>query len=415
MSDNGEEVLVLVEPYAFRRGGHHQHALLALAQARGGTVVIAPNGVARDTLNALHQAGARLVTGAAGLPARAFLWAAGFLAHLSWVGQRLFRSRWWPRAVRRSPHQVTLLARCLVEAAALRTGGRQVSGPRAVVVLTASEGLHGVAALLGGVSHLRFVHETSTTEGTCLRMLARLARRAERRVFVLCPTPAVHDQMVSLFPRVVCRVRVFAVDDGRRLTEHEHDGGRLAFDIPGSETVVCLVGGWWPHKDIAVVDQALGLLTEPLHVIVTGHPLDEDVLARWADLKQVRLHVEPGPLSEAVLRLVYGASDATLVARHAGVGKESGLVMDAAQWGVPLIVSDHDPHLTARLGDAPWVRLFTAGDPRALAAVLDDLVRLPLPPPGHRAPARLGMPTAAEQADFLIDTAARLTAGKEDG
>lgn len=398
---------MLVEPYAFRRGGHHQHALLALAQARPGTVVIAPNGIARETTNGLRQAGARLITGATGRPARLLLWAAGLLARMSWLGQRLFRPRWWPQTVRRAPHQMTLLARCLVEAAALRTVLRDVPGHRAVVVLTASEALHGAAAALGGMSHVRFVHEISTTQGTCLHWLARLARRGEQRIVVLCPTAAVRDQVAKRLPGVVSAVRGFAVDDGRRLTEHEHDGGRLAFGIPDTEAVVCLVGGWWPHKDITVVEQALHLLKEPLHVIVTGHPLDDTVLARWAALDQVRLHVEPGPVSEPVLRLVYAASDATLVARHTGVGKESGLVMDAARLGVPLIVSDHDPHLTRCLRDAPWVRLFTAGDPRALAAALNDLARRPLPPPGHRAPALLGMPTAAEQAAFLTAMAGK--------
>ncbi|MEU2226429.1 hypothetical protein [Streptomyces sp. NPDC018347] len=71
-------------------------------------------------------------------------------------------------------------------------------------------------------------------------------------------------------------------------------------------------------------------------------------IKRWRDLPGLRVHTVPGPVNEAVLRLVYAA--AALVPRRPGTGKESGLVMDAARLGVPLIVSDHDPALTARLG-----------------------------------------------------------------
>ncbi|MGW6310009.1 hypothetical protein ACWFRQ_03655 [Streptomyces niveus] len=401
--------LVLVEPYAYRLGGHHQHALLALAQARPGTVVIAPNGIARQTAAALREAEAEVVAGGAGARARVLLRAAGLLARLSWAGQRRFRSSRWPVAVRRSTHQFTLLARCLVEAAALRTVRRRCPEAAGVVILSASEALHGAAALLGGLGHVRFVHEVVTAEDAPVRLLGRVARRGERRVTVLCPTAAERDRLLARFPQLTCKVRVFAVDDGQRLTEGERDGGREAFSIPPGEAVVCLVGGWWPHKDITVIDRALARLSAPLHVIVTGHPLDHVVLTRWQNLPNVRLHTEPGPLSEPVLRLVYAAADAALVARHEGVGKESGLVMDTARYGVPLIVSDHDPHLTERLWHQPWVRIFSAGDPASLAKVLEDLVHRPFDLPGPGAPKVLDMWDAAEQAAFLTRTARALS------
>ncbi|MFD3921471.1 hypothetical protein [Streptomyces sp. NPDC058595] len=400
--------LVLVEPYAYRLGGHHQHALVALARARRGTVVVAPNGIARQTAAALREAGAVLITGAVGVRARVLLRAAGLLARLSWAGQRLFRSSRWPVAARRSPHQITLLARCLVEAAALRTARRRCPQTAGVVILSASEALHGAAVLLGGLGHVRFVHELVTTEDTLVHRLGRAAR-GERRVTILCPTTAVRDQLTARFPQLTCGVRVFAVDDGLGLTDGERDGGREAFSIPAAEAVVCLVGGWWPHKDITVIDRALERLSEPLHVIVTGHPLDDAVLARWTNLPNIRLHNESGPLSEPDLRLVYAAADAALVARHEGVGKESGLVMDTARYGVPLIVSDHDPHLTAQLKDQPWARIFPAGDPASLARVLTDLVHRPFGLPGPGAAKALDMWGAAEQAAFLTRTARALS------
>ncbi|GHI04595.1 hypothetical protein AQI88_29765 [Streptomyces cellostaticus] len=400
--------LVLIEPYANRLGGHHQRTLIALAQARPGSLVIAPHGIARETATALRQAEARLVTAPAGRAAAVLLNASRLVAGLSTAGKRIFRSRRWPRCLRRLPHQITLIARCLAEASALRTARRLQPGADATVILTASEALHGATALLGGLPHLRFVHEQVTTEDAPLRLLRRLARRGERRVIAVCPTRAVGDQMAAAFPELPAVVRAFAVDDGRRLTEAEREGGRTAFDIRAAEAVVCLVGGWWPYKDIAVIDAALARLKEPLHLVVTGAPLDEAVLERWRGLPDLHLHTVPGPVADSVLRLVYAAADAALVARHPGVGKESGLVMDAARLGVPLIVSDHDGSLTGLLRGQPWALAFPAGSPDALTKALHTVIRQPPERPGPEAPRLLGMWTAAEQADFLTHTFASL-------
>lgn len=277
-----------------------------------------------------------------------------------------------------------------------------------MVVLSASEALHGAAALLGGMPHLRFVHEAVTTEDAAVRLLGWLARRGERRVLALYPTAAVRDQFADVFPSMSGMVRAFAVDDGKRLTDAKRDGARSAFDIPTDATAVCLVGGWWPYKDIDTVDVALARAKVPLHLVVCGTPLEEAVLARWRELPDVRLHTVPGPVDEQVLRLVYAAADTALVARRPGVGKESGLVMDAVRLGVPLVVSDHDPDLTARLAGHPWAWIFPAGDPGALATTLGRLAVGPPARPGDRAPAVLGMASAAEQAAFLTDTYTRL-------
>lgn len=400
--------LVLIEPYANRRGGHHQRTLVALAQARPSSLVIAPHGIATETVRALREADARLVTEPAGLAATVLGAVSRLAAGLSLAGQRLFRSRRWPRGLRRVPHQITLLARCLTEASALRSARRLESGADAMVILTASEALHGAAALLGGQPHLRFVHEAVTAEDAVVRLLGWLARRGENQVVAVYPTQAVGDQFATVFADLPAVVGAFAVDDGPRLSDAERDGGRAAFDIPASEAVVCLVGGWWPYKDIAVVDAALDRLKEPLHLVVTGSPLDEAVLERWRSLPDLRVHTVPGPVSESVLRLVYAAADAALVARRPGTGKESGLAMDAARLDVPLIVSEHDDALTARLHGQPWSLTFPAGDPDALADALHTVIRQPPPLPGPEAPGLLGMRSAAEQADFLTRTFAPL-------
>ncbi|WP_414170038.1 hypothetical protein ACMATS_33445 [Streptoverticillium reticulum] len=399
--------LVLIEPYADRLGGHHQRTLVALTQVRPGSLVIVPNGITQEAAGALREAGARLVTAPTGRLATVLLVASRLAAGLSAIGQRVFRSRRWPRHLRRLPHQVTLVARCLTEASVLRTA-RLEPGAEAVVILTASEALHGAAALLGGQPHLRFVHEQVTTEDAAVRLLGWLTRRGEGQTVAVYPTQAVADQFAAANPERPGVVRAFAVDDGRRLTEAEREGGRVAFNIPAAEAVVCLMGGWWPYKDIATVNAALTRLAEPLHLVVTGQPLDSAVLERWRDLPNLHLHLVVGPIAESVLRLVYGASDAALVARHRGVGKESGLVMDAARLGVPLIVSDYDAHLTARLRGQPWALTFPAGNPDGLADALHSVIRQPPELPGRGAPRLLGMWTAAEQAGFLTRTFASL-------
>ncbi|MFF6884641.1 hypothetical protein ACFY9F_15830 [Streptomyces sp. NPDC012421] len=400
------EPLVLIEPYAHRGGGHHQHTLTALA-ATGASLVVAPAGLGEGQ-GPLVRSGARIAAGPDGAAARFLLAAARGAERASTAGRRAFASRRWPRAVRRLPHQVTLLSRCLTEAACLRTARRLAPQASTVVILSASEALHGLAALLGGTLHLRFVHELVTTEDRPARWLGRLARRGETRVVALYPTPAVRDQITTAFPHLPGEVRAFAVDDGRRLTEAERDGGRTAFAIPDDATAVCVVGGWWPYKDIAVIDAALARLTTPLHVLVCGTPLDDAVLARWHQLPHVRLHTVPGPVADEILRLVYSAADAALVARHPGVGKESGLVMDTARLGVPLLVSDHDPDLTARLAGQPWARSFPAGDAGALAEALDKLSAEVPARPGPSAREVLDLYPAAEQAAFLTATYARL-------
>ncbi|MFI2077379.1 hypothetical protein [Streptomyces triculaminicus] len=393
---------MLIEPYAHHLGGHHPRTLAALAAARPGALVITPYGAADPA--PLRQAGARLVTGTRRPAAAVLLVAAQWANAVSTAVRKAFASRRWPLALRRAPHQVTLLARCLTEAACLRTTRRLVREPAAVVVLSASEALHGAAALLGCQPHLRFIHEAVTTEDAPVRLLGHLARRGERQVVALYPTAAVREQFAGAFPGLAGVARAFAVDDGHRLTDAERDGARTTFGIPDGATVVCLVGGWWPYKDIATVDAALARLTSPMHLVVTGTPLDEEVLARWHELPQVHLHTVPGPVGEQVLRLVYAAADAALVARRPGVGKESGLVMDTARLGVPLLLSGYDPDLTARLTGQPWARLFPVGDPGTL-----DALAAGLPPrPGPGSPAVLGMATAAEQAAFLTTTYARL-------
>lgn len=398
------KALVLVEPGAHRPGGHRHRTLTALAQAHGGAVVVAPYGVTAETASALAIARARVAARPYRAVAAGLLAASTTAAALAAIGRRGFASRRWPTTLRRVPHQITLLARCLTEAACVRTAHHLAGGRATVVVLSASEALHGLVGLLGG-PHTRFVHELVTTEDAPLRALGTLARPGERRVRVLAPTGAVRDELRARFPHLPVQVRPFAVaDPADRLTDAERQQARDAFGIPADETAVCLVGGWWPYKDLDVTDTALAQLDFTLHLLVIGAPLDQQMLDRWEALPRLRLHTVPGPATEAQLRTVYAAADAALVARRPGVAKESGLVTDTVRFGVPLITSDHDPALTTRLARQDWARQFPAGDAAALSTVLGDLAQTPPPRPPSQAAALLAVPTAADQTAFLTHT-----------
>ncbi|MFG2483403.1 glycosyltransferase [Streptomyces virginiae] len=393
--------LVLVERNAHLPSGHHHGALIALARAHQPTVVIAPNGVTPETRTALDATQARVIDRPHGTAARILTAAARATEATAHLALTLFRSRRWPKAMRRTPHQITALARCLTEAAAVRSA-RRLGGPNPVTVLSAGEALHATAGLLGG-RHARYVHEINTTEDLPLRLLGVLTRRGEGRVTLLAPTDDVRAELAGRFPRLRCLIRPFAVTDpGDRISETERCTARQEVGLKAADRAVCLVGGWWSCKDLATIDAALHHITRPLHVLIIGDPLDEQMLRRWRNLSHVRLQATHSAATQAQIRHIYAAADATVLARHAGVGKESGLLADAARFGVPLVVSDHHAGLSARLQGLDWVRMFPAGDAQALAYQLDRLNSNPPKRPGPQAAHQVGIPTAAEQAAFLI-------------
>jgi hypothetical protein len=384
--------LALIEPTA-GVGGHWQQAAMRLCQqatAAGMRCVVVASGAVPDAVGRqLHAAGADLVRRPVASAGWLLATAAATIATVAAGARRLARHRRWP-------HQLAALGRALAEAAALRTAAATAPAPRVLVVLSASGVLHGLTAALSGQAHLRVVHETPTVEDRILRLLARLAHHGEQQVALVCPTDTVRQQLAARYPRPATLVWPFALADAEpRLSEAERAAARAAFDLAPDDLALALVGGWWPHKDIATLVAAVAGLDRPVSVLVAGHPLDPDLLAALAAAVRGRLVVHAGAVPRSVVRCVYAAADATVVARHRGVGKESGLVANAAVLGAPLLVSDHDPTLTARLSGLPWVRLFPAGDPGALAAAITGLAERPPPRPGPTAATDLGLPAAA--------------------
>ncbi|MFF0294362.1 hypothetical protein ACFYST_23660 [Kitasatospora sp. NPDC004614] len=403
----GQKRLVLIEP---RAAGHSPRVLAALATAAPGrAVAVVLGGTDRETATAVTRAGAWLVDRPVGPAARALWSAARATGALASAAIRAARACRLPRSVRRVPHQVTLLARCLAEAAHLATARVVLAGerPGAVVVLTASEALHHTAARLGGLPHLRFVHEVSTLPA---RWLRRLDRPGGPAVRALCPTGGVRADVTANAPHLDVQVRPFAViGPDAPVGEQERKLARTMFGIPLSEQTVALVGGWWPHKDIPTIAAALARLDRPLHLLVAGHPLDIGLLERIRALGHVRLHLIDRRAEETEIRTVHAAADLVLVSRHRGVAKESGLVTDALRYQVPLLASDHDPQLTRTLAGCGWARLFTAGDPDDLLHALNTAHLNAPRRPGPDDASALGLPTAQQQTAYLTDTYTRLT------
>jgi glycosyltransferase involved in cell wall biosynthesis len=261
------------------------------------------------------------------------------------------------------------------------------------VILTASEALHGLARALSGAPHLRVVHEANTTEDRLVRALGRLA--SLRRVVAMFPTRSVEEEIRDRFPTLSTVAHPFALaTPEERITSAERIHARQALGLPEKEPVLCLVGGWWPHKDMATVTTALERLTRPLHVIVAGSPTDPGLLDRIANAPRVTLRTLPGPLTPPDVRQVYAASTFTAVIRHPGVGKESGLVADCARLGVPLLLSDHDPDLTRRV--RTWATVVPPQDPGSLARAIDQAAQHPPPTPPPTATEDLGLRTPAQ-------------------
>ncbi|MFI9638962.1 hypothetical protein ACIG87_02680 [Micromonospora sp. NPDC051925] len=406
--------LVLIEPAAGSVGGHWFQAAIRLARqcaAEGrACTVVALGGIEPTARAALHRAGARVVGRAGREPAERSLWVASrLLGRASQLTGRLARHR-------RLPHQMSALAQCLDEAAALRAGTRRVPADRpVVVVLSASGALHRLAAALSGRAHIRVVHEVPTTEDRALRLIGQLASANLNQVRVVCPTEAIRARLAHLFPGLPVGVRPFALADAEpRISDAERTAARADFGLQPDDTALALVGGWWPHKDIATVAAALARLPRPVCVFVAGCPVDPVLLRDLAAAVDGRVHALPGVAPRWHVRRVYAAADAAIVARRTGVGKESGLIADCAVLGVPLLVSDHDPATTGLLDNRPWVRLFRTADPADLAAAITDLTRRPLPRPEPGEAAHLGLPTAAATLAYWTDLTTDLEKSRHD-
>ncbi len=405
MASGERERLLLVEHHAHQVGGHWHATLLRLAAAarrQGNDVSVAAlHGMPDEIQGELGRLGVTVLT----RPQRGD--AVGWLFQvcaLACAATCAATSAIWRR--RAFPYQFSLVARCLTEGASLRSGGRADTA----VVLTASEGLHALPALLSGRSHVRIVHDVYSRPGRVLRRAERCAVRRAPRVVTLCPTRGVATDLLGVFPWLTPIVRPFAVTDPLdRVGDAERRAAKARHGVAGTVPVACLAGGWWPHKDMGTVERALRAVRRPIIVLVAGVPLDQDLLCRMRSAPKASVIVTDRALSEAEMRDLYAACDLTIVSRYPGFRGESGVIADAIQYGVSLVCSDHNPALSVALDAADWATVFPAQDAAALAAILDRLADQPLARPSAEEAGRLGVRTAAAAVEDFSELAHEFT------
>lgn len=304
-----------------------------------------------------------------------------------WLHQR------WPRS--KYPYQLLLLARAMSEADNVRRARRAVGASGTVVVTTASEALAGMVGLLSSSSHVRAVHDVYSWNSPLIRLLGRLCRRGLARVRIVCATEGIRRALVAREPAAAIQVRTFALAGGLRRPRRAPTAGRLRR--------IGVFGAWNRLKDSGTIVAGIRLclqMTTRIQFIIAGSVLP-GTEALLAETPPGAVRVLERPLEEEELRTMYAECDAAVVCRRLGVALESGLVMDAARYGVHLVCSDHDPGLTNQLSAEKWVSIFTAGDPVSLADTLYMIASassLPLPDQG--AEGRLGMESAEAALDF---------------
>ena len=389
------EPIFFIEPYAHQRNGHSQAALVALSAAATAEgleafVVALSQPLPPDIRAALSAAGATIVDRASlrGRSSRALRSGEALLRRVvAWEARADAAETSWP-------YQTRLFARALAEAAGVRAA-RSLRRNGTIVILTASELLIGFSCYLAGHRHIRIVHSAHHREGRLVRATERLCAGGRARSAVWCPTAGVAAEVRRRYPDIAPEVRPFAVvEPGQRITERERAAARQRLGLAADEVVAVVIGGWQSYKDPLTAMEGLSGARTRLTVIVAGSPIDVDSALRYRT-SSCRVLPFAGPLEPAAMRSLYAAATFSVVSRVAGFVTESGLVMDAAKLGVPLVMSDNDPDLVRRLAGAPWAAVFRAGDSSSLARTVDGL-ELPPPRPPDTAPALLGMLTSTQ-------------------
>jgi hypothetical protein len=396
--------MVLVEVFGDRAAGHYGDNLVRLcraaAQSGHQVTAVCVQGVHPQIKSALDPGEVEWADRPTGVLARSLLAASKLLGPVHAATRRL------------APHgilapQVRYLAKALTEAAALRTASHR--GPAPVVVLTASQALTATTAALGGVPHVRLVHDAGVPEGRALRGLERLCRQAGRCVTLVCTTESVRQELLARHDWLDAVTQPFTVDDpAMYLSDDERAPARRALGIAEDEFSVCMVGGWWDYKDLGIVERGLSGAGRPVTLVLVGNPMQPERLEPAVHAGGGRIVARRGSVTEAQLREVYAASDCALVTRVPGFDREASTVYDATRYGVPLVVTDHDPTMHDRLAREPSVRLVGAGDGDALASALRDVANTPLPRPDRELSARLGLMTGEAKVGFYEELSARL-------
>jgi glycosyltransferase involved in cell wall biosynthesis len=397
------EPIFFIEPYAHERNGHAPANLVALTAAAVAEglepYVVLSRPLQQETRAALTAVGGKFVECSSVSD-----WSFQVLRRLELILRRV--AAWGARTKAEAGwlYQVRLFERALSEAAAIRAA-RRCRDDGVIVILTANDCLVGFSCYLARHRHVRIVHGLHHREGRLVKLVERLCATGRARTVVWCPTEAVANEVRTRYPDVRPVVRTFAVvEPGQRITDDERLAERRRLCFAPNDVVVVMIGGWQSYKDPLTALKGLSRAKTKLVVIVAGFPIDTDCALQF-QTNSLRVIPIVGPLDPASLRNVYATADLSVVSRVAGIARESGLVMDAVKFGVPLLMSDNDPDLVRCLADAPWVTVFSAGNPTQLAEAVDEL-NFPLLRPPSTARTVLGMLTSTEMVRLFAEAPA---------
>jgi len=392
----GEVAGVVIEPNLAAGSGHWIPHLVALsrttARRRQKMVLLCEESPPIEIVQELQTCGTEVVPRSGRGRLRPLFVLANVMRHAAQAHRRVA-----PR--NRFAYQTLNLSRALLEADNLRRAA--AVEPRSFVVMpTAGECLAGFSAWLGRTAHIRVIHEVYAWNSPLFRALEWICRRGLRYMVVVCPTDSVRRRFVRRSPGATTVVRSFglAVDADLATATYAAVEGRGERPL-----TVAVIGQWHRSKDVGTMVEGIvtaGRAARIRFVVAGSH------LPGWEALTLAgeAVTVTERALTQAELVAVYRDCDALLVCRRPGTATESGLVLDAARFGLHLILSDHDPDLSRHLRDEDWVSIYRAGDPTALAQLLKDVAGRERPRPAPSAQAKLGMHTADETLDFYDHT-----------
>jgi glycosyltransferase involved in cell wall biosynthesis len=265
--------------------------------------------------------------------------------------------------------------RVLVMIATVRARRQRTAGrPADVVVL--SYGIDPLlAATIAGPGRwlfYMFQPPSASPRGHPVRLLAPTAERAERRrrarggsARIATPDEASRERWAEiaafLHPRVLpiagCRARAPTPDARQRL-------GLLAGDR------LALLFGSAYNKDCEIVWRAFAHLSE-WRLLIAGHVADlytPSMKAPAGDREPILIH---GYVDDATRGLIFSAADLIVLSFPPNYQRNSGTLMDAISWGVPVVCSEQSAAAELvqryRLGVT-----FKPGDTQSLA----DAVRM---------------------------------------
>jgi glycosyltransferase involved in cell wall biosynthesis len=238
---------------------------------------------------------------------------------------------------------------------AARARRRRIGDPSTVVVVISLGFDPVLAAALCGPGHWLFFQygpKQSTRRSLSTRIVGRLARRAEahrRRHGGSARVAVPSSRWCAGWEAAAPFLRPVAIPiAGCRRRERVPDARERLGIAPG-ERVGLLFGASHPGKDVDVVFRTFA------------------GLSGWRLLTGGQVGGEPA--DEATRDLLYSAADVVVLSFVADLDRDSGGLMDAIGWGVPVVCSDRsipaDLVREYRLGT-----IFTPGDGASLRAAL---------------------------------------------